>query len=84
MYCKKYFEKLFSCNTVSEIYKTYTRKQFEDILAQNNLPPMETKDITDLLDRHHAKYPQISKTPIGIVEFLLSKHNCKDEGIETR
>jgi hypothetical protein len=55
VYCKKYFGNLFGCNTVSDVYRTYSRKEFEDILNNNNLTPMEAEDITNLLDRHHEK-----------------------------
>ena len=53
VYCNKYFDNLFGCNTVSDVYRSYTRKEFIDILVKNNMTKMETKDITDLLDRHH-------------------------------
>ena len=61
VYCNKYFDNLFSCNTVSDVYRSYTRKQFVDILVNNNMNLMETKDITDLLDHHHDKLSKKGK-----------------------
>lgn len=73
VYCKKHFGKLFSCNTVSEIYRTHSRKQFEDILAQSNLTPMETQDITDLLDRHHDKLSKKNKHSSDWSSLVIGK-----------
>lgn len=61
VYCKKYFGTLFGCNTVSEVYRKYSRKEFNDILVKNNLSKMEIDDITDFLDRHHYKLSRKSK-----------------------
>jgi hypothetical protein len=55
VYCYKYFDKLFGYNTVREVYWNFTRKQVADILVKHKLNDMETRDIIDLLDRHHKK-----------------------------
>ena len=73
VYCKKYFGKLFACNTVSEIYKTHSREQFEDILVQSNLTPTETRDITDLLDRHHDKLSKKGKARSEWSSLVIAK-----------
>ena len=54
VYCNKYFGKLFDCNTVSDVYKNFTRKQVTDILVKHKLNDMEIKDINELLN-HHKK-----------------------------
>ena len=55
VYCNKYFDKLFGYNTVREVYWNFTKKDVADILVKKKMAPMETKDITDLLDRYHGK-----------------------------
>jgi hypothetical protein len=49
VYCKKYFGKLFNCNTVRDVYRNFTRKQVTDILVKHKLNDMEIKDINELL-----------------------------------
>ena len=50
VYCNKYFDNLFGCNTVRDVYRNFTRKEVEDILVKNNMSQMETKDIKELLE----------------------------------
>ena len=73
VYCNKYFDKLFGCNTVSDVYRSYTRKEFIDTLVKNNMTPMETEDITDLLDRHHDKLSKKKKHSSGWSSLVFGK-----------
>ena len=55
VYSKKYFDRLFGCKTVSEVYRKHKRKDVDDILAKANLSTMEINDINCLLDDFHSK-----------------------------
>ena len=65
VYCKKYFGKLFTCNTVSGVYRKYTRKEIADILVKNNMTSMEREDIMYLLYRHHEKLSRKNQSISG-------------------
>ena len=55
VYSQKYFDRLFGCNSVPEVYRKNTRKMVDTILANASLSPMEIKDINCLLDDYHSK-----------------------------
>jgi hypothetical protein len=55
VYSKKYFDSLFNCESVPEVYRKYNRKEFNNILANANLSKMEVDDINCLLDGFHKK-----------------------------
>ena len=61
VYRMKYFDDLFGYNTIRDVYWNNSKKEVADILVKNNKNPMETKDITDLLNRHHDKLAKSGK-----------------------
>lgn len=54
VYSIKYFDRLFGCKNMSGIFKKYTRKEIDHILAGACLTTMEIDDINRLLDDFHS------------------------------
>ncbi len=55
VYCQKYFDRLFGCDSVPEVYRKNTSKGVAAILANASLSTMEIDDINCLLDDYHSK-----------------------------
>lgn len=55
VYSKKYFDTLFSCESIPQVYYQYTEKEINIILANASLSAMVVNDINCLLCDFHNK-----------------------------